>query len=421
MASNRETMVIVGAGHAGGRAALGLREAGWAGPVVLIGDEPDAPYERPPLSKGVLLGEPFMATLAPPSRYAEADIEWLPGRRVGAIDRETRTVMLDDGRRISYGALLLATGGRARRLDDVPGAGLDGICTLRTLADAHTLAARLVPGARIVVIGGGFIGLEVAASARSRGCEVVLIEAAPRLLGRAVPAPIATQVQALHEAHGVEVRLGAAPLAFEPAGSGLRVRLADGSALEADTIVVGIGIVPNVELAESAGLVIGNGNGNGIVVDATLRTADPSIFAAGDVALFPSPLSGRTLRLESWHNAEDQARVAAVNMAGGSATVGATPWFWSDQYDHQLQIAGDPSLGERLATRELGAGAQVQFHFDAGGRIVGVAGFGPTAALAKEFKLARMLFERGVRADAATLADPATPLKPLLAAARAGA
>ncbi len=213
------------------------------------------------------------------------------------------------------------------------------------------------------------------------------------------------------------VRLGVPPIAFERAGDGSRVRLADGGVVDADTIVVGIGIVPNVELAEEAGLACANG----IVVDAQLRTSDPRIFAAGDVAVFPSALSGRTLRLESWHNAEDQARVAAVNMAGGQTSVGATPWFWSDQYDHQLQIAGDPSLGTVVATRDLDSGAQIHFHLGAAGRIVGVAGFGPTQALAKEFKLARMLFEHGVHSDAATLADPATKLKALLAAARAAA
>ncbi len=418
VASDRQAMVIVGAGHAGGRAALALRDAGWTGPVVLVGDEPEPPYERPPLSKGVLLGEPFTATLAPPSRYAEAGIEWLAGRRATCIDRAAGEVLLDDGRRLPYHALLLATGGRARRLD-VPGANLEGVCTLRTLADASALAARLTPHARLVVIGGGFIGLEVAASARTRGCSVSVLEAAPRLLGRAVPEPIAAHVEALHAGRGVTVRLGVAPVGFERVGAALQVRLADGGSIEADTVVVGIGIVPNCELAERAGLACGDGSG--IVVDAHLRTTDPRIFAAGDVARFTSLASGRPMRLESWHNAEDHARVAAVNMAGGSAMVGTTPWFWSDQYDHQLQIAGDPSLATQLATRTLADAAQLHFHLDADGGIAGVSGFGPTSALAKEFKLARTLFEHGVRADAATLADPAIKLKALLAASRAGA
>lgn len=404
-----DTIVIVGAGHAGGRAALGLREAGWRGPVLLIGEEREPPYERPPLSKAVLLGEAFGGALAPAERYAEAGIEWLGGRRVVAIERGASQVLLDDGRRIGYHRLLLATGGRARRLA-LPGAELEGVLSLRTLADAHMLAPRLPAGARIAVIGGGFIGLEVAASARARGCEVHLIEAAPRLLGRAVPAALAQRVQALHEARGVHLHVGIAPERIERNGGALQLRLADGRTIAADTLVVGIGIVPGTELAEQAGLPCANG----IVVDAGLRTADPDIFAAGDVAAFPSALSGRTLRLESWHNAEDHARVAAVNLAGGNATVGATPWFWSDQYDHQLQIAGDPALGASQVTRPLTEVASIDFHLADDGRIVGLAGFGPTGALAKEFKLARLLFERGARPAAAALADPAVKLKSLL-------
>ncbi len=412
MAPIRETMVIVGAGHVGGRAALALREAGWAGLIALVGDEADAPYERPPLSKGVLLGEPFAATLRAPAAYADEGIDLITGTRVVSVDREAREVVLGDGRSLPYRALLLATGGRARRLD-IPGAQLPGVCTLRTLPEANTLAQRLAPGARCVVVGGGFIGLEVAASARARGCDVVVLEAGPRLLGRGVPASIAARVLALHEARGVTIRLGVLPVAFERRGDALQVRLGDGSGFDADTVVVGIGIVPNSELAARAGLA----TGNGIVVDAGLRTADPLVFAAGDVALFPSPLSGRPLRLESWHNAEEQARIAARNMAGGSESVGAAPWFWSDQYEHQLQIAGDPTLGVQAVARAVAGDAQIDFHLDAWGRMVGIAGFGPGAALAKEFKLARTLFERGVTADAQRLADPEVKLKSLLARA----
>jgi 3-phenylpropionate/trans-cinnamate dioxygenase ferredoxin reductase subunit len=404
-----DTIVIVGAGHVGGRTALLLREAGWPGPVILVGDEAEAPYERPPLSKGVLLGEPFAAALAAPARFAEAGIEWIAGTRVAAIDRADRLVHLSDGRRIPYRAALLATGGRARTLA-VPGADAPGVHLLRTLADARALAPRLVAGARVVVVGGGFIGLEAAASARTRGCAVAVLEAGPRLLGRNVPEGIAARVQALHERQGVGFRIGSPPTAVERAGHALCVHLADGSMLAADTVVVGIGIAPNVELAERAGLACANG----IVVDAQLRTADPAILAAGDVAAFPSPLSRRTVRLESWHNAEDQARVAAANLAGGRETVCASPWFWSDQYDHQLQIAGDPALGATLATRALGDGASIDFHLAADGALAGLSGFGPTSALAKEFRLARLLLERGARPAAAALADPAVKLKSLL-------
>jgi 3-phenylpropionate/trans-cinnamate dioxygenase ferredoxin reductase subunit len=405
------TIIIVGAGHCGGRAALALREVGWGGEVVLIGDEADAPYERPPLSKGVLLGEVFGGTLAPAAKYAEAGVRWLAGRRVGAIDRAARELALDDGSTLRYDALLLATGGRPRALP-IPGGDLPGVFTLRQLGDAAALAPRLVPGARVAVVGGGFIGLEVAASARARGAEVALVEAAPRLMGRAVPATLAERARALHESHGVTVSTGIAPRAVERTATGLMLSLADGRSVAVDTIVVGIGIAPDVALAQAAGLDCGNG----ITVDHRLRTSDPNIFAAGDVASFPSPRSGRPLRLESWHNAEDHARVAAANLAGGDARVTSWPWFWSDQYDHQLQIAGDLSLAAATVARAPTPNATIEFHLDPSGALAGVAGFGPTSELAKEFKIARTLLERGARVDPELLGDPSVKLKSLLQA-----
>lgn len=403
------TIVIVGAGHVGGRVALGLRAADWSGRIVLIGDEHDPPYERPPLSKAVLLGEAFVGTLAPAQQYADAHVEWLAGQRVTAIDREVREIALHDGRRIGYQRLLLATGGRARTLP-LPGIDLDGVFTLRTLVDARRIAPRLVKGQRVAVIGGGFIGLEVAASARTLGCEVHVLEAAPRLLGRAVPAGVAQRVQALHEARGVQVHVGVAPDRIERSAGALRLVLADGAAIEADSIVVGVGLAPATELAAEAGLACANG----IVVDEGLRTSDPLILAAGDVAAVSSPLTQRPIRLESWHCAEDHARVAIANLAGGDATVGTKPWFWSDQYDHTLQIVGDPSLGAATVTRVVGEGARLDFHLAADGGLAGVVGFGPSGALAKEFKLARVLFERGARPSADALGDPAVKLKSLL-------
>lgn len=403
-----DAIVIVGAGHVGGRTAQALRAAGVPGPVVLIGDEPDPPYERPPLSKGLLLGEPFGATLAPPPGEPGSGIEWLAGNPVVEIDRAAGCVRLADGRQIAYRALLLATGGRARALG-IPGANDPAVRTLRTLADARALAPRLGAGQRVAIVGGGFIGLEVAASARARGCAVTVLEAAPRLLGRAVPASIAARIEALHRRHGVAFAIGVPPLAIVRGADGLQLQLADGRAIAADTIVVGIGIEPNTALAERAGLACANG----IVVDAGLRTADPRIYAAGDVALFPGPSGGLPVRLESWHNAEEHARVAAANLGGGDERVGAMPWFWSDQYDHQLQIAGRPAAGAPGAIRALGADAVIEAHFDGDGRLAGLAGFGPVSALAKEFKLARMLLERGARPAPAAFADPAVKLRSL--------
>ncbi|CEJ19431.1 pyridine nucleotide-disulphide oxidoreductase, classI(partial sequence) protein [Ralstonia solanacearum IPO1609] len=298
-------MVIVGAGHVGGRAALALREAGWQGPIALIGEEPHAPYERPPLSKGVLTGAQSAhdCRIGPPGIYAAQAIDTRLHTRVERIDRAARAVVLADGRRLAYARLLLATGGQARALA-IPGAQWCGVQPLRTLDDAQCLRERLRPGARVVVIGGGFIGLEVAASARALGCTVCVVEGGPRLLGRAVPAALAERVEALHRWHGVEIRLAATPVALHAAPGAdavCAVELAGGERLPCDTVVVGIGIVPNVALAQAAGLAVDNG----IVVDATLRTADAAIYAAGDVCAFPAVLSGRPTRQETWRNAKD--------------------------------------------------------------------------------------------------------------------
>ncbi len=404
-------MVIVGAGHVGGRAAQALREAGWAGGIVMIGAEPHLPYERPPLSKALLTGERNAAdcALRPREAWQVDGVEHLVAR-VDAIDPAAHEVRLADGRRIACESLLLATGGHLRRLS-LPGADHPAVLGLRTLDDAAALAPRLQPGAAIVIVGGGVIGLEVAASARARGCQVSVVEGAPRLLGRAVPESVAARVLALHRANGVDVRVGIAPEAFEPQADGrLVVRLAGGEGLVADAVVVGIGIEPATELARAAGLVVERG----VRVDAELATSAPGIFAAGDVAEFPSRVSGRPIRQETWHNAETQARIAARNMLGGHEAYRELPWFWSDQYDHQLQVAGEPALGASVATRQLGDGAEIHFHLDAAGVPVGASGFGPVSVVAKELKLARMLVDRGAAVPAAQLADAGVKLKALL-------
>ncbi|KVC94474.1 pyridine nucleotide-disulfide oxidoreductase [Burkholderia ubonensis] len=410
MTSDR-VMAIVGAGHAGGRAAQGLRACGWRGRIVLIGAEPHPPYERPPLSKGVLTGERSAAQCR--LRDAEA---WAADRverivaTVERIDPHAREVRVSGGHVFGYDALLLATGGRARRLA-IPGAALDGVFALRTLDDAAALGARLVPDTRIVLIGGGFIGLEVAASARTRGCRVMVLDAAPRLLGRAVPEPIAARVQALHEARGVAIRVNRKPVAIErTSGGALAILLDDGDTLLADTVVAGIGIEPADELARDAGLAVERG----IVVNAQLETSARGIFAAGDVAVFPSALSGRPVRQETWHGAETQAHVAARNMLGAGEPYRDTPWFWSDQYDAQLQVAGEPALGTQSVARVLGDDAEIHFHFDALARLVAASGFGRAAGFVKEMRVARMLVERGIDVTPAAVADVGVKLKSLV-------
>ncbi|MFM0398172.1 NAD(P)/FAD-dependent oxidoreductase [Paraburkholderia aspalathi] len=404
-------MAIVGAGHVGGRAAQALRESGWRGVIALIGAESHLPYERPPLSKGLLTGEREAAQCQLRTRDAwqQDNVEHIVAT-VKAIAPDTREIQLADGRIIPYEALLLATGGHVRRLA-IPGAELDGVSTLRTLNDAAAIAPRLVPDARVVIIGGGFIGLEVAASARQRGCHVCVLEGAPRLLGRAVPVTIAARVHALHESRGVEVRVNTAPTAIERTPEGaLAVSLANDDVLIADTVIIGIGIDPADELAREAGLKVQRG----VVVNAELETSAPGIYAAGDVAIFPSRLSGQLIRQETWHNAETQARIAARNMLGAQEKYQDLPWFWSDQYDHQLQVAGEPVLGEQCVTRALPGAAEIHFNLDANGRLVGASGFGPVSGFVKEMKLARMLVDRGATPAPETLSDLNFKLKSLL-------
>ena len=407
-------MAIVGAGHAGGRAAQELRAGGWRGRIVLIGAEPHPPYERPPLSKGVLTGERSAAQcrLRDAQAWAADRIERIVAT-VERIEPHAREVRVSGGHVFGYDALLLATGGRARRLA-IPGAALDGVFALRTLDDAAALGARLVPDARIALIGGGFIGLEVAASARQRGCRVTVLDAGPRLLGRAVPAAIATRVHALHDAQGVAIRLNRKPVAIErTAGGALAVVLDDGDTLIADTVVAGIGIEPADELARDAGLAVERG----IVVNAQLETSARGIYAAGDVAVFPSALSGRPVRQETWHGAETQAHVAARNMLGAGEPYRDMPWFWSDQYDAQLQVAGEPALGTQSVARVLGDDAEIHFHFDAGARLVAASGFGRAAEFVKEMRVARMLVERGIDVTPTAVANIDVKLKSLAATA----
>jgi 3-phenylpropionate/trans-cinnamate dioxygenase ferredoxin reductase component len=403
------SIVIVGAGHGGGRVSQVLRECGWTGHIDLVGNEAHPPYERPPLSKEVLTGhkQPHNCYLSP-----TPDADPLLRRHVAAatgLNTQTRTLELDNGTVLPYRALLLATGGQPRSLQ-VPGADLPGVMALRTLDDAQRLQPHLGAGKQLLVVGGGFIGLEVAASARQSHAEVILVEGGPRLMGRAVPAEVAEQALELHRARGVDVRLGVVPARFDPAGQRILVTLTDGSTFNVDAVVVGIGIEPATHLAKEAGLKVGRG----IVVDAELRTSDPHVWAIGDVAEFPSAVSGQHVRQETWLNAETQARVAATNMVGGHHPYRQCPWFWSDQYDCQLQVTGEPQLGAQTVVRPLAEGDFLAFYLDAGDRLVGMSGWGQTSRVSKEFKLARTLVERGVVASPQALANPDTKLKSLL-------
>lgn len=404
-----EVIVVVGAGHAGGRAALHLREAGHSGPLTLVGAEAEAPYERPPLSKGMLEGEAAVAdgTIATAAILAERSIDFRPGCTVCAIDRATRRVFLASGERLAYDKLLLATGREPRRLP-LPGGVAACSSTLRDITDARALKARLRPGFRLAILGGGFIGLEVAASARAAGAEVTLIELAPRLLVRGVPASLARALAERHAAAGVALRLGRKVAAFTEAGPRLALILDDGEILAADHLLVGIGAEPRDTLARAAGLAVDRG----IVVDATLRTSDPRIWAAGDVTAFPHPRSEGRLRLESWDNAERQAALVARNMLGAAEAYRPVPWFWSDQYELTLQLSGFAELGP-VTVERMSEHGRLLFFLAADGVVAAVASLG-TARHARAFKVAQKLVELGRRVPPATLADPTAALKPFL-------
>lgn len=379
-------VVIVGAGHGGTQLAVSLREQGYKGEVHLISADPDHPYHKPPLSKSFMKSpDVALQPLRAAQIFAENDIDLRLGVQVEAIDRAAHAVRLSTGERLGYDHLVLATGTAARKLT-LPGSDLAGVFTLRTAGDARAMRAALPDVKRVVVIGGGFIGLEAAAMLADRGISVSVVELAPRLLGRAASPALASAVEAALTAAGVRVltRVGITALRGE-GGSVTGVEL-DGEFLPADLVIVGIGAVPVVDLAQAAGLVLENG----IAVDAQLRSSDPAIFALGDCASFPVAGDGR-LRLESVQNATDQARALAQTLSGTPTDYAAVPWFWSDIGAMKLQIAGLAG-GADEAIECRGAEGQLKsvYHLK-GGRLLAVE----TINSAGEHMLARQMLARG--------------------------
>ncbi|AYF48169.1 pyridine nucleotide-disulfide oxidoreductase [Pseudomonas fluorescens] len=395
-----DALIIVGAGHAGGRAALTLREEGYTGRLILIGDEAHLPYERPPLSKGLLQGSIDLAgcSLCDEARLAELDIEHIAGNPVRQLDPAQQRLQLADGQWLAYAGLLLATGGRARRLPQAQA----NVLYLRTHDEALALKAALRPGVRLVVVGGGFIGLEVAATARSLGCHVTLLEAGPRLAGRVLPPVISEALLDVHRLHGVEVRLNVALESIDVDA----VVLVDGQRLPCDLVVVGIGMQPNIELAAAAGLDVGQG----IRVDAHLRTSAPNVYAAGDVCEFR--LDGEYQRQETWRNAEAQGRHAALNLLGRELAFESLPGFWSDQYDWGLQTVGVSTA--LTVSRPLPTGGLLLFYLDAEHHLQGACGWAPGNSVAKDIKLCERLISARIPLNSTSLADPDLSLKQLL-------
>ena len=405
MASDRQ-FVIIGAGQAGGWTAKTLRDQGFDGRIVLLGDERYPPHERPPLSKQVLIGEaePEVTHLWPADQWAALGVDFRAGARVAKIDRAAREVETSRKERIPYERLMIATGARPRQVA-TPGTELKGVFYLRYIGDALMIRERLVPGAKLVVIGGGWIGLEVAAAARKRGADVVVIEFAERLCARALSPDMSEAVLMLHRRHGVDVQLKQSVARFEGEGTVKRAVLADGTTLDCSVAVIGIGVSPNFELAAEAGLDIENG----IVVDEHGRTSDPDIYAAGDVTNHPNAFLGRRIRLESWENAQNQAIAAAKAMLDKAEPYAEIPWFWSDQYDANIQLVGLPERWDEIAVRgDVAAGNFIAFYLS-GGKIVGAAGINT----GRDVRFCRRLIQSGAAATAAQLSDPSVKLQSL--------
>jgi 3-phenylpropionate/trans-cinnamate dioxygenase ferredoxin reductase subunit len=397
-----ERIVIIGAGQAGAQAVATLRAEGFTGPLALIGDEPFPPYQRPPLSKAYLAGtfERERLFLKPDAFYAEANCELILGIAATAIDRAARTVTLADGRVLGYGKLLIATGSRVRRIP-VPGASLEGIFYLRGIADVDALRGAFAKGARLAVVGGGYIGLEVAAVAVKHGLDVTVFESLARVMARAVSPEISAFYERVHREAGAHFQLRTGVEAFEGSERLTAIR-AGGTSHPADLALVGIGIRPNIELANASGLACDDG----IVVDDCARSADPAIFAAGDCTRHVGR-DGALIRLESVQNAIDQAKHAALAMLGRPTPYREVPWFWSDQYDLKLQIAGLARTGDELVRRgEPVARKFAVFHLR-DGRVAAVEAVNS----APEYIVGRRLIADGVAVSAARLADTTVPMK----------
>ena len=401
-----EAIVIAGAGLAGAKAAEALRTEGFDGPVVLIGDENERPYERPPLSKDYLMGKAERDSIYvhPADWYREHNVDLRLGAAVTGIDRERHEVTLADGSRVGYGKLLLATGSSPRRLP-VPGAGLPGVHYLRTVGDSDAIRQAFQGAERVVVIGAGWIGLEAAAAARTAGAEVAIVEMAELPLLRVLGREVAEVFADLHRSHGVDLRMNAG--VAELTGTGGRVsgvRLSDGSHLPADAVVAGVGITPNTQLAEAAGLEVGNG----IRVDASLRTSDPDIYAAGDVAWAYHPLLKAGIRVEHWSNARNQPQAAAKAMLGQEVAYDRLPYFYTDQYDLGMEYSGyvEPGGYDEVVFRGDKERREFVSFWLREGRVLA----GMNVNVWDVNDAVQSIIRRGTPVDTARLANPEIPL-----------
>ena len=401
----KRAVVIIGASHAAAQTSVSLRQGGYEGKITVIGDEPDLPYHRPPLSKDFLSGNKALddILIRPASGYEAANIEMKLGVRVEAVDRTAKTVVTDAGETLSYDKLVLTTGARIRRLP-VPGEDLDGVYYLRDTKDVRAIKTEVKAGRKAVIIGGGYIGLETAASLKKQGMDVTVLEAMPRILQR-VTAPIMSEFyKRIHSEEGVNILEGVMASAIEKTENGLRVQTSCEQSFDADIVIIGIGVIPNIELAEAAGLK----TGNGIEVNEFCQSSDPDIYAAGDVTWHHNPIYDRHIRLESVPNATEQGKVVANHINGKPKPYNSLPWFWSDQFDLKLQIAGLSQDYDDIVIRgDIEASRSFAAFYFKGERLLAVDAVNSP----REFMLARMSLSKGMTLDKTLLADAEMDLK----------
>jgi 3-phenylpropionate/trans-cinnamate dioxygenase ferredoxin reductase subunit len=406
-----ENIIIAGAGHAAGQVAVSLRQGNFDGRITIVGEEPYLPYQRPPLSKAFLAGDMELDRLLIRHEryYQEHDVDIRLGTRVESIDRPGRSVRLSSGDQLDYDRLVIATGSRPRRVE-MPGVDLEGVHYLRTIEDVERMRPDFKAGNNLVIVGAGYIGLEVAAVAAKRGLKVTVVEMAERVMSRVVCPEVSQFFEKAHREAGVDIRCNRDPKS-ELLGKGHvdRLRGADGVEIPADMVCIGIGILPNTEIAEAAGLDCQNG----ILVDEYCRTNDPHILAVGDCTNHPNSLLGRRLRLESVHNAQEQAKTAAATIIGELKPYAQIPWFWSDQYDLKLQIVGIGGTHDRVVLRgEPDERSFAAFYME-GNRLIAVDAINRP----REFMLSKKLIAQGARFDPETLADTSIEFKSLSDAA----
>jgi len=397
--------IIIGASHAGAQLCVSLRQGGWEGDITVIGDEVDLPYHRPPLSKDFLSGNKAIEDilLRPASVYENANVVMKLGTRVGAIDRDAKTILTENGETLSYDKLVLATGARVRHLP-VPGAELEGVFYLRDTNDVRAIKASVAAGRRAVIIGGGYIGLETAASLRKQGMEVTVLEAMPRILQRVTAPELSRFYKRIHSEEGVNILEGVMATAIKQSGDALSVKTSDEQSFDADMVIIGIGVIPNVELAEKAGLDVGNG----IEVNGFCQTSDPDIYAAGDVTWHFNLIYERHIRLESVPNATEQAKTVALHMNGNPKPYNSLPWFWSDQFDLKLQIAGLSEGYDDIVIRgDIEKGRSFAAFYFKGDKILAVDAVNSP----REFMFTRMALAKGQVIDKKILSDLEADLK----------